>query len=76
LENAKAALALSLEAIKGWIDPFDARIHKVRRHPGQAQIAMDIRALVRGSRLCRSIGMTIRVTDVLKTRTLSDAPPK
>jgi len=55
LETATAALALSLEAIKGWIDPFDERIHKVRRHPGQAQIAMDIRALVRGSRLCRSI---------------------
>jgi histidine ammonia-lyase len=55
LETAKAALALSLEAIKGWIDPFDERIHKVRQHPGQAQIAMDIRALVRGSRLCRSI---------------------
>ena len=55
LETAKAALALSLEAIKGWIDPFDERIHKVRRHPGQAQIAVDIRALVSGSRMCRSI---------------------
>ena len=55
LETANAALALSLEAIKGWIDPFDERIHKVRRHPGQAQIARDIRALVRGSRMCRSI---------------------
>ncbi len=55
LEAAKAALALSLEAVKGWIDPFDERIHKVRRHPGQAQIAVDIRALVSGSSLCRSI---------------------
>ena len=55
LETAEAALALSLEAIKGWIDPFDERIHKVRRHRGQAEVAMDIRALTRGSRMCRSI---------------------
>jgi len=52
---SEAALALSLEAIKGWIDPFDERIHKVRRHPGQARVAKDIRALVEGSRLCRTI---------------------
>src|SRR5438128_5654747 len=55
LESAEAALALSLEAIKGWIDPFDERIHKVRRHKGQVQVAMDIRTLLRGSKLCRSI---------------------
>jgi histidine ammonia-lyase len=55
LETAEAALALSLEAIKGWVDPFDERIHKVRRHKGQAQVAMDIRALVEGSKMCRSI---------------------
>jgi histidine ammonia-lyase len=52
---SEAALALSLEAIKGWVDPFDERIHKVRRHPGQARVAKDIRALVEGSRLCRTI---------------------
>jgi len=55
LETAEAALALSLEAIKGWIDPFDERIHEVRRHRGQVQVAMDIRALVRGSKMCRAI---------------------
>jgi histidine ammonia-lyase len=55
LKAAEAALALSLEAIKGWVDPFDERIHRVRRHPGQVQVAMEIRALVKGSRMCRSI---------------------
>src|SRR5207245_6159605 len=55
LESAEAALALSLEAIKGWIDPFDERIHKVRRHKGQVQVAMDIRTLLKGSMMCRSI---------------------
>jgi histidine ammonia-lyase len=52
---SEAALALSLEAIRGWIDPFDERIHKVRRHPGQSRVASDIRALVEGSKLCRTI---------------------
>ncbi len=55
LETAEAALALSLEAVKGWIDPFDERIHKVRPHRGQARIASDIRALVKGSKMCRTI---------------------
>jgi len=55
LKTAEAALALSLEAIKGWIDPFDERIHKVRQHPGQVQIAKDIHSLVKGSEMCRSI---------------------
>jgi histidine ammonia-lyase len=55
LKAAEAALALSLEAIRGWIDPFDERIHEVRRHPGQVRVAMEIRSLVTGSRMCRSI---------------------
>jgi histidine ammonia-lyase len=38
LRTAEAALALSLEAIQGWIDPFDERIHKVRPHKGQARM--------------------------------------
>ena len=55
LETSEAALALSLEAIDGWIDPFDKRIHEARKHKGQAQVAANVRALVDGSRLCRSI---------------------
>src|SRR5260370_42033787 len=55
LKTAEAALALSLEAIKGWVDPFDERIHRVRQHPGQVQIAKDIHSLVEGSGMCRSI---------------------
>ena len=55
LEAAEGALALSLEAITGWIDPFDKRIHEVRKHKGQAQVAAQVRGLVYGSKLCRSI---------------------
>ncbi|HEV2118861.1 MAG TPA: histidine ammonia-lyase [Candidatus Bathyarchaeia archaeon] len=55
LASAEAALALSLEAIRGWIDPFDERIHKIRRHPGQTRVAADVRALLEGSKSCRTI---------------------
>ncbi len=55
LRTAEAALALSLEAIQGWIDPFDERIHEVRPHKGQALVARDITELVKGSKHCRSI---------------------
>jgi histidine ammonia-lyase len=53
--TAEAALALSLEAIRGWIDPFDERIHRVRRHLGQIRVGKDLRALVEGSKMCRTI---------------------
>jgi len=55
MKTAEAVLALSLEAIRGWIDPFDERIHKVRKHKGQAEVAAAIRGLVRNSKLSRSI---------------------
>ncbi|HZY46786.1 MAG TPA: aromatic amino acid ammonia-lyase, partial [Candidatus Bathyarchaeia archaeon] len=55
MESAEAALALSFEAIKGWIDPLDERIHKVRPHKGQARVAREVQTLIRGSKLCRSI---------------------
>jgi len=55
LGSAKAALALSLEAIRGWLEPFNERIHRVRPHRGQARVARDICRLVAGSKLCRSI---------------------
>ena len=55
IETAEAALAMSLEAINGWIDPFDERIQEARRHKGQALVATKVRALVSGSKMCRSI---------------------
>lgn len=55
LATTEAALALSLEAVKGWVDAFDARIHKLRPHPGQQIVAEHVRRLVKGSRMVRAI---------------------
>ena len=41
--------ALSTEAAKGSDTPFDARIHELRRHRGQIEVAAALRGLMAGS---------------------------
>jgi histidine ammonia-lyase len=53
LKTEEAALALSLEAITGWIDPLDPRIHNLRPHPGQILVAQHVRRLLKNSNLVR-----------------------
>ena len=54
LEAMEAALALSLEALNGWIDAFDQRIQELRPHPGQQIVADQVRRLLKGSRMVRT----------------------
>ena len=51
---AELALAMSLEALSGRSAAFDARIHEARGHPGQVQVAAQVRELTRGSTLLDS----------------------
>jgi histidine ammonia-lyase len=46
-----AACALSVEALMGSSRPFEARIHELRPHPGQAESARRIAALLVGSQI-------------------------
>ena len=55
LASEEAALALSLEALNGWLDAFDERIHKLRPHPGQQLVAQHVRRLLNRSRLVRTL---------------------
>lgn len=43
--------AMTIDALMGSIRPFDARIHEVRPHPGQAEVAANMRALMKNSRI-------------------------
>lgn len=54
LASAEAALALSLEAMTGWVDAFDLRIHNARPHPGQIKVADHVRKLLEDSTMVRS----------------------
>ena len=56
LATAEAALAMSLEAMNGWIDAFDRRVHDARPHPGQRVVAGIVRTLLDGSRMVRLLG--------------------
>src|SRR5437867_3187358 len=55
LRSAEAALALSLEAMRGWTDAFDHRIQEARPHHGQGIVAGDVSKLLRHSGRVRSI---------------------
>ena len=46
--------ALSTEAAKGSDTPFDARIHAVRKHGGQIEVAAKLRSLMSGSAIRES----------------------
>jgi histidine ammonia-lyase len=51
---AHGAAAMSLEAVRGSPDPFDARIHDARPHPFQQRSAALLRALLTGSAIRES----------------------
>jgi len=52
--SAHAAAAMSLEAVRGSPDPFDARIHDARPHPWQQRSAALLRDLLAGSEIRES----------------------
>ena len=54
LESAELAGAMSVEALRGSHTPFDARIHGLRRQPGQIASAAHLRLLLEGSEIAAS----------------------
>jgi len=65
---ALVAGGLSLEAIKGSVKPFDARIHAARGQPGQIAVAAAVRALLDGSEIDPSHPNCGRVQDPYSIR--------
>ncbi|WP_314142197.1 histidine ammonia-lyase [Buttiauxella noackiae] len=60
--------ALSLEAIKGSVKPFDARIHEARGQTGQIDVAAAVRALLADSEIVDSHQHCGRVQDPYSIR--------
>jgi histidine ammonia-lyase len=60
--------ALSLEAIKGSVRPYDARIHEARGQLGQISVAGAVRALLEGSEVLDSHQNCGRVQDPYSIR--------
>jgi len=70
LDAAIVTAALSLEAFMGSTTPFDARIHDLRRHPGQGAVAARLRGLLDGSAIVESHADCGRVQDPYTLRCL------
>ncbi|MBI2515956.1 MAG: histidine ammonia-lyase [Opitutae bacterium] len=67
-KTADIAAATTLEAARGSAAPFDARIHDARPHQGQRDVARNLRALLRGSRILPSHAHCGKVQDPYSLR--------
>src|SRR5436309_1587108 len=65
---ADIAAALSIDALRGSIHPFDARIHDARPYPGQQIAAANIEGLMRGSGINKSHEFCGKVQDAYSMR--------
>ncbi len=63
LRAADVVAALALEGDRASRRPFDARIQRLRPHPGQAATAANVRKLIRGSGIIASHATCTRVQD-------------
>ena len=61
--GAIATGALSVDALKGSVKPFDARISELRGQPGQIRVAAALRELLDGSAIVASHARCGRVQD-------------
>jgi histidine ammonia-lyase len=65
---ADLAAAMTLEATKSSLRPFDPRLHQVRPHPGQGVSAANIRHLMEGSEILPSHANCAKVQDAYSIR--------
>src|SRR3954464_14354290 len=65
---ADIAAALSIDALRGSIHPFEARIHEARPFPGQRTAAANIEALMRGSGINKSHEFCGKIQDAYSMR--------
>jgi histidine ammonia-lyase len=65
---ADIAAALSIDALRGSVHPFDVRIHNARPIPGQQASAANFRALLEGSALNASHANCGKVQDAYALR--------
>lgn len=68
VKSADVLAAISLEALRGSLVPFDARVHSVRPHRGQAAVAGNIRRMLTESEILESHKDCERVQDPYSLR--------
>jgi histidine ammonia-lyase len=73
VETADIIGAISLEALLGTLTACDARLHTLRHHPGQRQVAANVRRLLADSPIVASIAIR---TIKCKTPTVCAVSPR
>ncbi len=68
LKLADLAVSMSLEALKGSVRPYDARVHRHRPHPGQLATASNVRRLLASSEVLHSHRNCKKVQDAYSLR--------
>ena len=66
-KTASLTLAMTLEALEGIIDAFDPKVHELRNHQGQMDVAKRIKGILSGSGLITRDGEK-RVQDAYSLR--------
>lgn len=67
LAQAEIAAAMSLEALRANLKPYDSKLHELRGFPGSVRSAENIRKMIEGSDL-RKPGAPVRVQDAYSMR--------
>lgn len=67
-KTADVAAAMTLEGAKGSLTAFDPRIQAVRPHPGHAEVAANVRALMAESEILESHANCGKVQDAYSLR--------
>jgi histidine ammonia-lyase len=65
---ADIAVALSIDALRGSVHPFESRIHDPRPYAGQSRAAANVRLLLEGSAINKSHEFCGRVQDAYSLR--------
>lgn len=68
VQYADIAGALSVEALAGVDDPFQDQVHALRPHPGQRQVAQNLRELLAGSGIVAAARTPDHVQDAYSLR--------
>ncbi|PIR74643.1 MAG: tyrosine 2,3-aminomutase, partial [Candidatus Magasanikbacteria bacterium CG10_big_fil_rev_8_21_14_0_10_47_10] len=66
LKSAEIISALSIEALRGSLEPFHPKGHELKPHPGQIQTARNLRDLLEGSKLVWNAEMLNKIQEELR----------
>lgn len=66
IKTAEIISALSIEVLKGSIEPFVLEAHRVKPHPGQLKCVENIKKLLQGSKLVWSSADVIKIQEDLQ----------